>query len=175
MHSPFVVYLEGFLDAMKKKTVTNAMRILTAAKIDFETVEYEAESVDKDFGVYIASLTGIDEERSFKTLVAKGDKTGYIVGCIGVACELDLKKLAAVSGNKRVELVAVKDIRDITGYIRGGVSPVGMKKKYPTYINASADGFDWIAVSGGVCGITLKLSPADLIKVTEGKLCDITK
>lgn len=160
---------------MKKKTVTNAMRILTAAGIVFETVEYEAESVDKDFGVYIASLTGIDCERSFKTLVAKGDKTGYVVACIGVADELDLKKLASCSGNKRVELVAVKDIRDITGYIRGGVSPIGMKKKFPTYINSTAQSFEWVAVSGGICGVTLKLNPDDLVKITDARYSDITK
>ena len=118
--------------AKKKQTVTNAMRILTAAKINFETVEYEAEEVTKDFGVYISQLTGIPTDRSFKTLVGKGDKTGHIVAVIPADKEVDLKKLASVSGNKRVELIAVKDLLALTGYIRGGVSPIGMKKKFPT-------------------------------------------
>ncbi|MBQ7976501.1 MAG: Cys-tRNA(Pro) deacylase [Clostridia bacterium] len=154
--------------AKKKTTVTNAMRMLTAAGIHFDTVEYEAEEVTKNFGAYIAGLTGIPPEQSFKTLVGKGDKTGVVVAVIPVEEELDLKRLAAVSGNKRVELVAVKDIQGLTGYIRGGVSPVGMKKKFPTYICESCKSYERIAISGGICGITLMLPPADLAKVTDG-------
>lgn len=154
--------------AKKKTVVTNAMRILTAAKIDFEVFEYEAEEVSKNFGSYIASLTGIPPEQSFKTLVGKGDKTGPVVAVIPVDAELDLKKLAAVSGNKRIELVAVKDIQALTGYIRGGVSPVGMKKKFPTYICETSKNFERVAISGGVCGITLMLRPSDLDRITDG-------
>ena len=154
--------------AKKKTTVTNAMRILAASKINFEVFEYEAEEVSKNFGSYIAGLTGIPAEQSFKTLVGKGDKTGPVVAVIPVEREVDLKKLASVSGNKRVELVAVKDIQALTGYIRGGVSPVGMKKKFPTYICETCKSFDRVAVSGGVCGITLMLSPSDLARVTDG-------
>lgn len=154
--------------AKKKTVVTNAMRILTAAGVDFEVFEYEAEEVSKNFGSYIAGLTGIPPEQSFKTLVGKGDKTGPVVAVIPVEEEVDLKKLAAVSGNKRVELVAVKDIQALTGYIRGGVSPVGMKKKFPTYISETCKSFDRVAVSGGVCGITLMLSPSDLANITDG-------
>lgn len=160
--------------AKKKSTVTNAMRMLSAAKIAFDAVEYEAEEVSKDFGMLISELTGIEPEKSFKTLVGKGDKTGYLVAVISVKDELDLKKLAKASGNKSVELVAVKDLLSITGYIRGGVSPIGMKKKFPTYISAECGSFDTVAVSGGVCGITLKLSPQDLVKITDGVLCPIT-
>lgn len=160
--------------AKKKTIVTNAMRILTASGIDFEAVEYEAEEVSKNFGAYIAGLTGIPPEQSFKTLVGKGDKTGPVVAVIPVEKELDLKKLASVSGNKRVELVPVKDIQALTGYIRGGVSPVGMKKKFPTYICETCRSFERVAVSGGVCGITLMLSPEDLGKVTEGTYERIT-
>ena len=159
----------------KKKTpVTNAMRMLSAAKVSFEVVEYEAEEVTKDFGMYISSLTGIRPEQSFKTLVAKGDKTGYIVFCIPVDKELDLKKAAKASGNKSMELLAVKDLLCITGYIRGGVSPVGMKKKFPTFLDSSALRHDIIGISGGVCGITLKLSPHDLARIIQGTFCEIT-
>ena len=154
--------------AKKKTVVTNAMRILTASGIDFEVFEYEAEEVSKNFGAYIAELTGIPAEQSFKTLVGKGDKTGPVVAVIPVEEEVDLKKLAAVSGNKRVELVAVKEIQALTGYIRGGVSPVGMKKKFPTYICETCKNFERMAVSGGVCGITLMLSPSDLANITDG-------
>lgn len=158
----------------KKMPVTNAMRMLSAAKVSFDVVEYEAEEVTKDFGMYISSLTGIDPRQSFKTLVGKGDKTGYIVCSIPVDKELDLKKVAKESGNKSVELVAVKDLLSITGYIRGGVSPIGMKKKFPTFIDKTAQEYDIIGISGGVCGITLKLAPDDLLKVTQGTFCQIT-
>lgn len=160
--------------AKKKHTVTNAMRILSAAGISYEAVEYEAEEITKDFGEYIARLTGLPPERSFKTLVAKGDKTGPVVAVICVDDEVDLKKLAKESGNKSVSLIHVKELQGLTGYIRGGVSPVGMKKKYPTYISDKCAGLDWMAVSGGVCGITLKLSPEGLRDITDGKICSLT-
>lgn len=161
---------------MAKKTTTNAMRMLTSAKIPFEAVEYEADDKklsDNTFGIHISELTGIEPERSFKTLVGRGDKTGVTVFCIPVSCELDLKKAAKATGNKKVELIHVKELLGLTGYIRGGVSPIGMKKKYPTFIHNSAESFEKVAVSGGVCGITLLLNPKDLIKVTEAKLSDI--
>ena len=135
--------------AKDKKTVTNAMRLLNASKIKYETVEYEADEVGEHFGEAIAEMTGIPAEKSFKTLVARGDKTGIMVSCIAVNHEVDLKKLAKVSGNKKVEMIHVKELLGLTGYIRGGVSPVGMKKKYPTYINETAQKFETIAISGG--------------------------
>ena len=144
--------------AKDKKTVTNAMRLLNASKIKYETVEYEADEVGEHFGEAIAEMTGIPAEKSFKTLVARGDKTGIMVSCIAVNHEVDLKKLAKVSGN-----------------IRGGVSPVGMKKKYPTYINETAQNFETIAISGGRCGTTLILSPNDVQKATDCVFADITK
>ena len=159
--------------AKKKPIVTNAMRQLTAAKIPFEAIEYEAEEVGENFGVHIAELTGIPCEMSFKTLVAKGNEV--IVVCVPVDAEVDLKKLAQASGNKKVELIHVKDLLALTGYIRGGVSPIGMKKKYPTYIHETCLTFEKMAVSGGTCGVTLLLSPDDLIKVTDAKPCDIIK
>lgn len=161
--------------AKKKSIVTNAMRILTAAKIPFEAVEYESDEVSKDFGLNIAALTGIEPERSFKTLVGKGDKTGTLVAVIPVGEELDLKKLAKASGNKSVELTPVKDLLGLTGYIRGGVSPIGMKKKFPTFIQESCRNFEKIAVSGGVCGITLLIAPDDLIKSIDANVSDIIK
>lgn len=161
--------------AKDKKTVTNAMRLLNAAKIQYKTIEYEADEVGEHFGERIAEMTGISAEKSFKTLVARGDKTGIIVVCIPVCDEVDLKKLARVSGNKKTELIHVKELLNLTGYIRGGVSPVGMKKKYPTYIHKSAEDFDEIAISGGRCGVTLMLTPVDLQKATECKFEDVIK
>lgn len=161
--------------AKDKKTVTNAMRLLNASKIKYETVEYEDDEVGEHFGEAIAEMTGIPPEKSFKTLVARGDKTGIMVSCIAVNHEVDLKKLAKVSGNKKVEMIHVKELLGLTGYIRGGVSPVGMKKKYPTYINETAQNFETIAISGGRCGTTLILSPNDVQKATDCVFADITK
>ena len=160
---------------MAKKTVTNAMRLLNAAKIEYETIEYHADEVGDNFGMAIAELTGIPPEQSFKTLVARGDKTGVIVVCVPVNAEADLKKLAKASGNKKVEMIHVKELLGLTGYIRGGVSPIGMKKKYPTYVNISAEGFDSVFVSAGVCGASVRLKPADLQKITDCEFADITK
>lgn len=161
--------------AKEKKTVTNAMRMLTAAKIKFEAIEYEAESVGDHFGEAIAEITGIPPEKAFKTLVARGDKNGIFVMCVPVADEVDLKKAARVSGNKKAEMIHVKELLGLTGYIRGGVSPIGMKKKYPTYVHASAETLDTVAVSGGRCGTTLLLTPADLQQATDCIFADITR
>ena len=161
--------------AKNKATVTNAMRMLKAAKIDFKEVEYEVDEVERSFGERIAELTGISPDISLKTLVAKGDKTGILVAVIPVNCEIDLKKLAKVSGNKRVDMIHVKDLLELTGYIRGGLSPIGMKKQYPTYIAAKAREYPEIAVSGGRCGITLVMSPDSLKRVTNGQFTDLIK
>ena len=159
----------------KKKIVTNALRLLGAAKINYETVEYECDEVGENFGEEIAEKTGIPPEQSFKTLVMRGDKTGIITVCIPVCNEADLKKIAKVSGNKKVEMIHVKELLALTGYIRGGVSPIGMKKKYPTYIDATARNFEKAAVSAGICGCTVLLSPDDLQKITECHFEDIIK
>ena len=161
--------------AKDKKNITNAMRLLNAAGIKYETVEYETDEVGEHFGEKIAEMTGIPPEKSFKTLVARGDKTGIMVCCVPVNLEVDLKKLAKVSGNKKTEMIHVKELLSLTGYIRGGVSPIGMKKKYPTYVNVSAANFDTVAVSGGKCGCTVMLAPRDLEKITECKFEDIVK
>lgn len=159
--------------AKNKTVVTNAMRILKSAKVDFKVFEYETDEVGDAFGEKIAELTGISPDISFKTLVAKGDKSGVMVACIPVNCEVDLKKLAKISGNKKVDMIHVKELLALTGYVRGGVSPVGMKKQYPTYIEAVAEEFPEIAISGGRCGTTLMLSPDDLKKVTNCQFGDL--
>lgn len=159
----------------KKKTVTNAMRLLSGAKIEYDTFEYECDEVGENFGEEISKKTGIPPEKSFKTLVARGDRSGIIVLCVPVCNEVDLKKAAKVSGNKKLELIHVKELLGLTGYIRGSVSPIGMKKKYPTYINATACDFEKVAVSGGMCGYTVMLTPTDLQKITDCVFEDIIK
>ncbi len=154
-------------------TKTNAMRILDSAKIKYETKEYEVDENDLS-GTHIADQIGLPREQVFKTLVAHGDKNGYAVFVIPCELELDLKKCASVSGNKRVELLPVKELLGVTGYIRGGCSPVGMKKRFPTYFDESAELFDEITVSAGVRGCQLLISRAEIIAVTEAICADIT-
>ena len=154
------------------KTKTNAMRQLDAAGIKYTPMEYEVDENDLS-GVKIARQIGLPEDRVFKTLTAMGDKTGAVVFVIPCHMELDLKKCAAVSGNKRVELVAVKDLLALTGYIRGGCSPIGMKKKLPTYFDESAVLYDEITVSAGVKGCQLLLSSEAVVKFTDAVLADL--
>lgn len=154
---------------MKK---TNAMRILDSKKIDYRIMEYEVN--EDDLGaIAVAAKTGVDLDIIFKTLVLKGDKTGYIVACIGGAYELDLKALAKASKNKKVEMILVKDIEKLTGYIRGGCSPIGMKKTFPTYIDISATEYEKIVISGGKRGIQVELKPKDLVDITTGEFVSI--
>lgn len=159
--------------AKKKHVVTNAMRILTAKKIPFKAYEYEADEVGDNFGCVIAELIGTDPAKTYKTLVGKGDKTGVIVAVIPVNNEVNLKKLASESGNKSVQLIHVKELLSLTGYIRGGVSPIGMKKQYPTYVNNSCLQQDVVYVSGGVCGISLEIRTEDFISATGAVACEI--
>ena len=162
--------------AKKKTIVTNAMRILQSAKVEFEAIEYECDGeIGEDFGEEISRKTGIPPEKSFKTLVIRGEKNGIMVACIPVSCEVDLKELAKISNDKKVEMIHVKELLGLTGYIRGGVTPIGMKKKYPTYIDSSCMQFDKIAVSAGICGCTLLLSPTELIKIVDAQCADIAK
>lgn len=153
---------------------TNAMRMLDSAKIPYEVRTYEFEETDLA-GVHAADAVGMPYETVFKTLVARGDKTGFVVFCIPVAEELDLKKAARASKNKSVELLHVKDLLPTTGYIRGGCSPVGMKKKYPTFLDETCELCDRIAVSAGQRGVQMLLRPADLARYVEAKICDITQ
>ena len=153
---------------------TNAMRMLDSAKIPYEVRTYEFEETDLA-GVHAADAVGMPYETVFKTLVARGDKTGFVVFCIPVAEELDLKKAARASKNKSVELLHVKDLLPTTGYIRGGCSPVGMKKQFPTLIDETAQLFDDIYISGGRLGLTLRLAPDELAAFLGATLADICR
>jgi Cys-tRNA(Pro)/Cys-tRNA(Cys) deacylase len=153
---------------------TNAVRILEQAGIHYELREYAVDEGDLS-APHVAEAIGMPPEQVFKTLVARGDRTGVVVASIPANTELDLKSLAAVSGNKKVELVAVKEVPGLTGYIRGGVSPVGMRKPYPFYLDETADLWDVVAVSAGVRGCQMLVTPDDLVQITRGQRCDIAR
>lgn len=155
-------------------TITNAMRLLKQAGIPFDTSEYEVDESDLS-GVHAAQMLGIDPDCMFKTLVARGEKKGIYVFCIPVAEELDLKKCAAAVGEKKIEMVQVKELLGLTGYIRGGCSPVGMKKKFPTYIDETAQLFDRIYVSAGTRGVQMIVDPIKLAEYVEAHFTDIIK
>lgn len=155
------------------KVKTNALRLLDAAKIKYETVEYEVDENDLS-GTHVAEVCGIDPDATFKTLVCKNERGEHIVFCIPVAEELDLKKCARASGSKSVAMIPVKDILTVTGYIRGGCSPVGMKKKFPTYIDETAELFENIYCSAGMRGMQMKLSVSELISFTDAVTADLT-
>ena len=146
-------------------TKTNVMRLLDAAGVHYRTAEYEYDESDLS-GRHAAEQLDLPAEQVFKTLVARGDKTGPVVFCIPVLDELDLRRAAAVSGNKKVELIHLKELLPLTGYLHGGCSPIGMKKKFPTYIDETCILFDEIAVSAGARGKQIILSPDDLISYT---------
>ena len=153
-------------------TKTNAMRMLDAAKIPYEILEYEVDENDLS-GIHIAECLHFPKEQMFKTLVARGDKTGPLVFCIPVALEIDLRRAAALTGNKKIEMIHVKDLLGLTGYIRGGCSPIGMKKKFPTYVDESALLFDKITVSSGTRGAQLLLERAALLRFIQAKTADL--
>lgn len=156
---------------MSKEIKTNAMRILDKNKITYELMTYECdEFID---GLHIADQLGQPYERMFKTLVTVGKSRNYFVFVIPVDQELNLKAAAKTVGEKNVEMIHVKEIQSVTGYIRGGCTPVGMKKQYPTVIHETAQNFDTIIISGGRIGTQIILSPQDLIKVTRGQFADI--
>ncbi len=154
-------------------TKTNAMRLLEAAKIPFELIEYPVDENDLS-GTSIAAKTGKDPAVIFKTLVFSGEKNGLGVCCIPTCEELDLKKTAKAFGEKKVEMLHVKDLLKTTGYIRGGCSPVGMKKQFPTVIDETACLFDKIYVSAGVRGATLGIEPNALAEYIGAKFADVT-
>jgi Cys-tRNA(Pro)/Cys-tRNA(Cys) deacylase len=153
---------------------TNAARILDAAGIAYELREYAVDETDLS-APSVAEKIGMPPEQVFKTLVARGDRSGVLMACIPANAELDLKALAAVSGNKKVELVAVKEVLGLTGYIRGGVSPVGVRKPYPLYLEETADLWDAISVSAGVRGCQLIIAPDDLARAVEAQRCAIAR
>lgn len=151
---------------------TNAVRLVQQAGIPCREEFYEFDEKDLN-GNHAAEAIGFPPEQVFKTLVARGPKRGILVFCIPVCCELDLKKAAKAAGDKSIELLPVKDLLATTGYIRGGCSPVGMKKKYPTFFDEVCLLFDEIAVSAGERGHQMILPPADLIRLVDGKIVDI--
>ncbi len=154
-----------------KDTKTNAMRILDKNKIKYEIVAYECEEfID---GVHIADKLQQPYEISFKTLVTVGKSGNYYVFVLPVDREVDFKKAAKCAGEKSVEMVHVKDIQTVTGYIRGGCTPIGMKKLYKTFVHESARNYDTIIISGGQLGLQIHLNPEDLIRVVDGRYADI--
>ena len=155
-------------------TRTNVMRLLDAAKIPYCTAEYDWDESDLS-GTHAAKAVGLPPEQVFKTLVARGAKQGYLVFCIPVCCELDLKKAAKAAHDKKIELIHVKDLLATTGYIRGGCSPIGMKKQFPTFIDETAQLYDEIGVSAGCRGCQVLLDPMQLTDYVNATLCDLTE
>lgn len=153
---------------------TNAARILDAAAIPYELREYAVDEDDLS-APRVAEKIGMPPEQVFKTLVARGDRTGVLIACIPANAELDLKALAAASGNKSVELVALKEILALTGYIRGGVSPIGTRKPYPFYLDETAILWDVFSISAGLRGCQMILAPGDLFRLLDATYCPIAK
>lgn len=151
---------------------TNVMRIFERAQVPYEPLFYDLGKQEFS-GAAVAALTGVPAEQMYKTLTAAGRKTGFLVFIIPVSDELDLKKAAQAAGEKSVELVPVKDLLKITGYMRGEVSPVGMKKQYPSFLHKGAAQWDKIAISAGKKGCSLWTSPSDLVKLLGGSMADL--
>lgn len=159
---------------MDKPVKTNAIRMLEKAGLAFRVVTYEVDEEDLS-GVHVAQTLGLPVEQVVKTLVLKGDKTGYPVACIPVETELDLKVLAAVSGNKACEMVPVRELLPLTGYIRGGCSPVGIKKPFQTFFDETVTLFDWISVSAGMRGAQILIDSQVLIGFLGAEVADIAR
>ncbi len=151
---------------------TNAVRILESNNISFEIVCYFVDENDLS-GITVAKKIAADPEKVFKTLIASGDKNGINVFCIPVNAELNLKKAANVSKNKKIEMIKIKDLFELTGYVRGGCSPIGMKKKFPSFIEETAQLFEKIFISAGIRGMQISISPQDLITVTLAEYADL--
>ena len=156
----------------KKIEKTNAARLLDKAKIMYNLIPYEFDENDLA-AQHVADSLGQDIARVFKTLVLHGDRSGHVVCVIPGNGEVDLKALAKVSGNKKVEMIPMKDLLSVTGYIRGGCSPIGMKKRFPTYFHTTALDQDVIYVNAGIRGLQIEISPQDLIYFVQAKIADI--
>lgn len=156
---------------MSKEVKTNAMRMLDKLKIPYEFKTYECESFED--GVHVAEMLGQSVDVTFKTLVTVGKSAKYYVFVLPVDREMDLKKCARTVGEKSLEPIHVKDIQSVTGYVRGGCSPIGMKKQFPTVIHESARALDTVMVSGGRLGLQLVLTPENLAKACSGEFADI--
>ena len=156
----------------EKKNNTNVARLLDKAKVKYELFPYEVDENDLS-AIHVAESLGENIEQVFKTLVLHGDKTGYFVCVIPGEHEVNLKLAAKVSGNKKCDLIPMKDLLPLTGYIRGGCSPIGMKKHFPTYIHETCEQFPYIYVSAGIRGLQIKLAPTDLIKESKAVICSL--
>ncbi len=159
---------------MANATKTNAVRLLERAKLKFETVPYEVDENDLA-ATHVADQLGEDIAQVFKTLVLHGDRVGHFVCVIPGDCEVDLKKAAKAAGAKKAEMIAMKELLPTTGYIRGGCSPIGMKKPFPTFFDATAMLYDTIYVSAGMRGLQIKINPNDLIRFVGAEVVDLTK
>lgn len=160
--------------AKAKHPKTNAVRLLEAAKIQFLTREYPVDEEHLD-AQHVADSIGEDINRVFKTLVLRGERTGLFVCVVPGNCEVDLKKAAVAAGDKKAEMIAMKELLPLTGYIRGGCSPVGMKKPFPTFFHSTALDFDFIYVSAGMRGLQLEIEPRTLIDFVGAEVKDLTK
>ena len=156
----------------KKLEKTNAARLLDKAGISYKLIPYEFDENDL-VAQHVADSLGQDIARVFKTLVLHGDRSGHIVCVVPGDTEVDLKALAKASGNKKVEMILMKDLLAVTGYIRGGCSPIGMKKRFPTYFHSTALDFDTIYVSAGVRGLQIEIAPADLIGFVGAEVTEV--
>ncbi|MBP3680032.1 MAG: Cys-tRNA(Pro) deacylase [Bacteroidaceae bacterium] len=158
---------------MKEKiNKTNVARLLDKAKVKYELIPYEVDENDLS-AIHVAESLGENIEQVFKTLVLHGDKSGHFVCVIPGEHEVNLKKAAKVSGNKKCDLIPMKELLPLTGYIRGGCSPIGMKKHFPTYIHESCQEFEHIYVSAGVRGLQIKIAPQDLIQQSRAIVCNL--
>ncbi|MBR5138138.1 MAG: Cys-tRNA(Pro) deacylase [Alistipes sp.] len=159
--------------AKQKIEKTNAARLLDRAKISYELVPYEVDE-NNLAATHVAEQLGEDIETVFKTLILSGDRNGYLVCVVPGHHEVDLKAAARVSGNKKVEMLPMKELLPTTGYIRGGCSPIGMKKRFPTYIHTSCSDHPFIYISAGVRGLQIRIAPADLISFVTAEVADIS-
>lgn len=159
---------------MKKVEKTNAARLLDRARIAYELIPYEVDESNLA-ATHVAEQLGEDIACVFKTLVLKGDRSGYFVCVVPGDCEVDLKAAAKVSGSKKADLIPMKDLLAVTGYIRGGCSPIGMKKPFPTFIHSTAAEHPYIYISAGVRGLQIKIAPDDLAGFVRAQLCELVK
>ncbi|MDM8144585.1 Cys-tRNA(Pro) deacylase [Bacteroides eggerthii] len=159
--------------AKEKINKTNVARLLDKAKVSYELIPYEVDESDLS-AVHVAASLGENVEQVFKTIVLHGEKSGYFVCVVPGDQEIDLKRAAKVSGNKKCELLPMKELLPVTGYIRGGCSPIGMKKHFPTYIHHTAGQYPYIYISAGQRGLQIKLDPADLLREARAEYAELT-
>ena len=164
--------LHELIAQMAKTNKTNAARLLDRAKVPYDLVPYEVDEDNLAAG-HVAEQLGEDIRQVFKTLVLRGDRTGIFVCVIPGDREVDLKAAARVSGNKSAAMIHVRELLDTTGYIRGGCSPIGMKRPFPTFVHASCRDFTFIYISAGVRGLQIRISPDDLLRFTGASVAEL--